>query len=121
MDAANLTFRTARDPLVAKRQDAVKPAEAAFKTSVAAAIAKAQADCRAANSDPVAIRQALMDSVKTATTQFHASVAQALGTIGQQIAALTATRNAAVKAANQAFKAAVAQARQTLKAAFPLL
>lgn len=117
VDKAVQTFRSGVDSLVGKRSDAIKAAASTLKSSISAAVAKAKADC--VSGDPVAVRQALMTSIRAAVAQFHADVKLSMDPIAQQIKDLAATRNAAVKAANQAFKAAVAQARKTLKAAFP--
>lgn len=116
VDAAVKTFRSGVESLVGKRSDAIKAAAATLKSSILAAVAKAKADC--VSGDPVTVRATLMASIQASLVDFR-TVSQAVDKIGQQIKDLAATRNASIKAANQAFKASVEQARKTLKAAFP--
>ena len=113
VDAAQATFKTTLDSLVNSRQEAIRTAGATFKAAVALALAKAQTDC-AANVDPVTVRTTLMNSIREASTKFHSDV-QAVEQIGQQVKEAAATRNAAVKAANKAFKDTILKAKQDLK------
>ncbi len=82
------------------------------------AIAKAKADC-ASESAVETARATFITTVKTAKDKLKTDI-KALEKNGTQIAALTKTRNEAIRAANQDFKAKLKTARETLKAALPI-
>lgn len=115
VDAAVSKYRTDLQALINKRQEAVRLAGLTLKNSTAAALAKAQADC-AAGVDQATVRSNLKISMDAAQAKFRTDI-QAVENIGPQVKVLVDTRNAAMKAAKDAFRTAVNQAKEALKAA----
>ncbi len=113
VDAAVNKYRTDLQALVNKRQEAIRLAGLTLKNSIAAALAKAQADCTA-GVDQVTVRTNLKTSIETAQAKFRTDI-KAVENIGPQVKALVDTRNAAMKAAKEAFRTTVNQAKEVLK------
>ncbi len=116
VDAAMLDYRTDLEALVASRQEQLRSATTAFRTSVTAAIAKAKADC-AAGVLPEIIRQTLIASIKTAREKLQTEM-KALDPNGPTVRELVQTRNESVRKANQTFKETVQTGKEELKQAF---
>lgn len=115
-DTARQTFRTGLKNAIDSRRSTVTSQLDAFKSAASDALNTAEADC-ASNESAAMIRQTLQGSLKTARETFQ-SDRKSDDTVGTQAQQLATTRDAAFKAADQAFQASLATARQTLKQAF---
>jgi hypothetical protein len=115
VDAAVAAYQASLTQLVGAREDVIKNAAATMKSSVAAATATAQASCTAGD-DPVTIRTTLITSIKTASETFRGSVSVKVnGSMAQQLKDIAQTRDAAIKAANEAFRTTIQKAKADLK------
>ena len=93
---------------------AIDTAIATFKSTVNAALTKAQADC-AANVDPKTVKDTFNKSVSDARKVLQD--ARKSAEMASGLATLKQTRDTAIKAAEQAFKTATDAARAALKLA----
>lgn len=116
VDAAVKAFQDGVNKLLADRQTKVDAAFATLKTATDAAVAKAKADCKAGK-DPKTVRVQFAADIRAANTAFTASIKPA-GDIETKVKALRTTRDAAVKAAVEAFKKTFDAELVKLKAAF---
>ncbi len=116
VDKAIADFRSSVDSLIASRKDSMTNTGDTFKAAVDAAISQAKSDC-AAGKDVKTVRSNFMSAMATAREGVQAK-RQSTDKIGDDIKALAATRNAALKAAKETFHTAMVAARKELKAAF---
>ena len=116
VDSAVKTFQDGVNKLLAGRQTTVDAAFAKLKTDTSAAIAKAKEAC-ANGTDPMTIRTTLATDLKVANDAFSASIKPST-TLESQVNALRVTRDAAVKAAIEAFNKVLDAELVKLKAAF---
>jgi hypothetical protein len=115
VDKARDDFKAGVAAAVAGRQTQIKQALAAYHSSVTAALTQAKSSC-AAGVNPQTITQTLKTQLEAARTTLKSSL-QGASKVGSQVKQLAATRNAAVQAANTAFKQAIQAAAAKLKAA----
>ncbi len=112
-DNAVDTFRSGVDGLVASKKTSVTGSVDDFQASVAAAFDKAKSDC-SAGADPKTVRETLMTTLKNNREKLRGS-AQSFEKIGDSVASLAKTRDAAFKKAADDFKSTVEKARTDLK------
>lgn len=116
IDAAIVEFRTGTDALIVKRKAAMQSARDAFKTSVAAALAKLETDCT--NGVPTAtILSDFKTSLESARAKLASDKKAALAMQGE-MKKLVDTRKTSVAAASKTFQAELAAANAELKQAF---
>lgn len=115
-DAAIGTFRSEVDKLVTGKKTGTDTAMTAFKAAYDKAVTDAKNACEGDSPDPKAIRGAFMDAMKDARADFHEARSAIVG-IGEQVKALAATKNAAIKSAMETFRETAEQARLTLRTA----
>jgi hypothetical protein len=116
VDAAIATYQTQIDAARSTRNDQIKVAMTTFKAAVKAAQDQAKASC-SAGTDPATVRQTFTAALDSARANLKTAIANA-DKVKTDIQPLTDARNAAVKAANDAFHTTVQAAAVTLKAAF---
>ena len=117
VDVALETFRSEVDKLVAGKKSGTDTAATNFKTAYDKAIADAKSACEGDSPDSKAVRSAFMDAMKDARGDFQETRSGVAG-IGEQVKALAATKNAAIKTAMESFKTTAQAARTKLVAAF---
>lgn len=110
VDAARTTYRTALSADITAHQQAISAAVAAYQAAVASAVATAKANC----GDGTAAAT-LKSAVKTAREALQS--ARKSDKVGSDVKALAATRNDAIKAANETFRASAKTNAETLAAA----
>ena len=115
-DKARSDFRAGVDKVLADRNAQVLAAFAQYQTDVKTAFAKADTACKSAKPDESAIRTTLLADLKAARQKL-ADARKAGPSVGEQISALSVKRQAAEKAADQAFQKARDAARETLQKA----
>lgn len=116
VDAAVKAFQDGVNKLLADRQTKIDAAFATLKTATDAAIAKAKADC-ASGKDPKTVRVQFAADLRAANTAFAATIKPA-GDMDTKVKDLRKTRDAAIKAAVDAFKKTFDAEMVKLKAAF---
>jgi len=110
VDAARSTYRTALAETISAHQQSLLGAATAFEAASTAAFATAQADCS------TAAMTTLKETIKTARETLT-SVRES-SKVGQTVKQLADTRNAAIKAADEAFAKSAADYTAILKAVF---
>lgn len=118
-DTARATFQSGVDSARAARRSTVNSQASAFTSAVNTAISTAETSCAADSSAAggPAIRTAFIASLKSARTTFQGARKDD-DKIGDQVKALAATRDAAIKANDVTFESAAKAARQTLQTVF---
>lgn len=110
VDAARTAYRTALSADITAHQQAISAAVAAYQAAVASAVATAKANC---GDGTAAVT--LKAAVKTARETLQS--ARKSDKVTSNVKALAATRESAIKAANEAFRASAKTNAQTLAAA----
>ena len=112
VDAARATYRTALSSAINAHQQTLKDAATTFETAVSTAFTTAQANCSAGKT--------AVDTLKTSisTARQALTLTRQSNTISSNIQQLVITRNAAVKAADEAFGVSSKAYTATLKALF---
>jgi len=118
VDAAITTFKRGVDAAIAARRSGVITATDNYYRAVKAALDKAKTDCSKTEADSTAIRDAFVQTLKTAKTKLQTEKT-AVDKLGEKIAALTTTKTTAITKAVDDFKAAVEAARVELLKVLP--
>jgi hypothetical protein len=116
VDDARAAYRTGLATLVASNQQTLSTATTAYQTAITAAFATAIANCTATN--VAATLTTLKASIKSARDTLQAQ--RTPDTKKEAIKVLAATREAAIKSANETFKTTIAGLVVTFKAALPI-
>jgi hypothetical protein len=115
-DAARASFRASIEADIDAHQTDVKSQILAMKTAVASAISTAQAECVANPANGPAIRQKLMDALKTARLNFK-NERKNDAKVSDDINKIQDTKKTAFEDAKKTFSQSTSSARDTLKSA----
>jgi len=115
-DAARSAFRDGVKNAILSRRSTMSSQATTFMDATTSAFATAESSC-SAGTDSTTVRQTLISSLHSARQTF-VSDRQSDSKVGDTVKQLAATRNAAFKAADQAFQTSLQNAAATLKAAF---